>query len=127
MKLKKFFVIYHSVFERQTLVVINQTDAATAKWIEKNTIVDVDDDVMEAIKCTGVARTAVCDVFSIMRFKEWNGTNSDIATLAHEAFHLAEFVYAQIGVKYDPDISGEAYAYFIGHTVWQVLDELMGE
>lgn len=120
----EIFVIHHEVFDSQTTVAVGVTDKQIVKWIKKNTTIKVCDDLLEAIYCEGLARTALHGSFTMIRFKEWNGTNRDISFLAHEAFHLAEFIYDRIGIKYDMEISGEAFAYFIQNTVDQILEHL---
>ncbi len=118
------FLIQHKVFDSQTTVVIDESDKKIARWIEKNTTIEVCDDLLEVIKCHGLARTALHGSFTMIRFNEWSGTNRDISLLAHEAFHLTEFIYDRIGIKYDMEISGEAFAYFIQNTVDQILEHL---
>ena len=63
----------------------------------------------------------------MIRLKEFSGTNRQIGTLAHEAFHLAEMVFDRIGITHDMKTSGEAFAYFIQHTVKQILDRVRPE
>lgn len=120
----EIFLIGHSVFDSQTTVAIGVTDKQLVRWIKKNTNIKITDDLLRAIRCDGLARSALYDSFTIIRFKEWNGTNRDISLLAHEAFHLTELIYDRVGIQYDMDISGEAFAYFIQSTVDQVLEHL---
>ncbi|MCK5218087.1 hypothetical protein KAR10_01110 [bacterium] len=120
----KMFVITHPTFDMQTLVAIGATDKQIKKWVKKHTKVDTDDEFMEIIVCSGFGRTTRRGAFTMLRLSEWEGTNKNIAHLAHEAFHLAEFTFHRIGIVHDVETSGEAYAYFIQHTVEQILDEL---
>ncbi len=122
--MKKMFLIQHPTFDMQTLVAVGATDKQIKKWIKKNTRIKPDDELMEVIACVGFGRTAVHGSFSIIRFSEWEGTNRNIAHLSHEAFHLAEMTFHRIGIIHDVHTSGEAYAYFIQHTVEQILDAL---
>lgn len=122
--MKRLFLIQHATFDSQTLVTIGKSDKEIVAWVEKNTLIEITEDFVALIAGPGDGRTVLDGAFTMMRFKEWNGTNSDIARLAHEAFHLTEFVFNRIGVQYDMDISGEAFAYFIQHTVKQVLNKL---
>jgi hypothetical protein len=122
--MKQIFLIEHSVFDSQTLVAIGVTDKKLLKWIELNTNLIVDDEFKHHIKVSGEAKAVINGKFSMIRFNGWSGSNKDISLLSHEAFHLAEFIFDRIGVKYDIDISGEVFAYFIQSTVKQILDGL---
>lgn len=120
----KMFVIEHPTFDMQTLVAIGATDKQIKKWVKKHTSVKPDDEFMEIIQMLGSGRTVRFDRFTMLRLKDWDGGVEYISLLAHEAFHLAELTFDRIGIKHDPDISGEAFAYFIQHTVRQVLTHL---
>lgn len=120
--MKLLFTIHHDVFDSQTLVAIGASDKDIVKWIKKNTNLEINDDLMDAIACVGEGRTAMHNSFTIMRFKKWKGSHYDLGVLAHEAFHLAEFIFHRIGVEHDMMTSGEVFAYFIGYTVEQVLE-----
>lgn len=122
--MKKMFVIEHPTFDMETLVAIGATDEDVEKWIKKNTTLEVDEEFLDFIACPGFGRTVVHGSFSMLRMPEWKNTNRNFAHLAHEAFHLAEMTYQRIGIKHDVETSGEAYAYFIQHTVDQILDAL---
>ena len=123
----KIFVIEHSVFDSQTTIAVGVTDKKLLKWIDDNTILEVDDEMREYTSLIGEARTVLNGKFTMVRFGEWTGSNYDISILAHEAFHLAEFIFDRVGVKYDMEISGEVFAYFIQSTVKQILDILEGD
>ena len=123
--MKRIFTITHDVYDSRTMVAIGVTDKAVVKWIER--WIDVDDELAELIKCQGSGRTVQHGKFTMIRLEDWSGTNHDIAILTHEAFHLCEMIFDRIGLHYNMDISGEAFAYFIQHTVEQVLDKLRSE
>lgn len=124
MGMKRLFLIQHPTFDSQTLVAVGKSDKDIIAWVEKHTNVETDEDFAAVIACPGEGRTVSDGGFTMIRFKVWNGTHADIARLAHEAFHLAEFIFDRIGVKYDLETSGEVFAYFIQHTVKQVLNKL---
>ena len=120
----KIFLIQHDVFDSQTLVAVGVSDRRLKKWIRKNTTsVKFDDDM----KLHGAARTVQNGRFSMIRLRGLDGSNYDISILAHEAFHLAEFLFNRIGVSHDVEISGEVFAYHIQSTIKQVLDVLNNE
>tara|TARA_R110000850_G_C9593273_1_gene427739 strand:+ start:19 stop:399 length:381 start_codon:yes stop_codon:yes gene_type:complete len=123
----KIFVIEHSAFDSQTTVAVDVSDKKLVKWIDDNTVLEVDDEMRDYISLVGEARTVLNGNFTMIRLGEWTGSNYNIAVLAHEAFHLAEFIFDRIGVKYDMEISGEVFAYFIQSTVKQILDVLEGD
>jgi len=122
--MKRLFTISHDTFDMETLIAVGVSDKKITKWIEKNTKLKADDDFMSSISCDGLGRTVRHGGFSMLRLDHWDGTNRNIAHLAHEAFHLAEFTFDRINIKHDVETSGEAFAYFIQHTVEQVLDGL---
>jgi len=121
---RRLFIITHDIFGSETLVAVGVSDKAIAAWIEKHTDIVVDEKFMGLIACPGLGRTMMHDNFSMLRLKDWAGYNRNTAYLAHEAFHLAEFIYDRIGIVHDVRTSGEAFAYFIQSTVEQVLDGL---
>ena len=121
-RVETMFVIEHPTFDMETLVAVGVNDDAIIKWIKKNTVIEADADLVALITCVGHGRTARHGSFTMLRLDGWKGTNKNIAHLAHEAFHLAEFVYDRIGIRHDVETSGEAFAYFIQYTVEQVLD-----
>ena len=122
--MRRLFVIEHDVFNSQTLVAVGVTDERIIKWAEQTTDLVIDDAFRELIKCDGDGRTAWSGPFTMIRFNDWNSTGDEIGTLAHEAFHLAECVFRRIGIQHDQETSGEAFAYFIGHNVSEVLKGL---
>ncbi len=122
--MKKLFLIQHAVFDSQTLVAVGLTDDRIKKWVDQNTDIKTDETFMALIACHGVGRCVSHGSFTMIRLLSWSGTNRDISLLTHEAFHLAEFIYDRIGIKHNVECSGEAFAYFIQHTVEQILDVL---
>lgn len=44
--------------------------------------------------------------------------------IAHEIFHIVEFILGRVGISHDVNISGEAYAYLIQHFTKQFYYEL---
>lgn len=122
--MNKIFLIEHSVFDSQTAVAIGVSDKKLLKWINENTLLECDSEMKSIVKLSGNAKTVINPPFTLIRFKEWKGSNYDLSVLAHEAFHLAELILDRVGVKYDVDKSGEVYAYFIQSTVKQFLDEV---
>ena len=121
---RRLFTIEHSTFDSQTLVAVGVSDKAIVAWVEKHTEIVVDEKFMGLIACPGLGRTMMHESFSMLRLRDWSGTNKNTALLAHEAFHLAEFIYDRVGIVHHVGTSGEAFAYFIQHTVEQVLDGL---
>lgn len=122
--MKRLFLIQHPTFDSQTLVAVDKSDKDIIAWVEKHTDMETGEDFAAIIACPGEGRTVIDGGFTMVRLKTWGGTNADIARLAHEAFHLAEFIFDRIGVKYDLAASGEVFAYFIQHTVKQVLNKI---
>jgi len=119
----KIFTIDYDIYDRYTLVVVGASDKEIAKWVKKNApSVKIDDEFYEAIACPGQGRTIRDGMFTMLRLKQFDGSAKDMRHLAHEAFHLAEFVMSHIGIVHDWKTSGEAFAYFIGWTVEQVLE-----
>lgn len=122
--MKGIFIIEHPTFDIQTLIAVGVSDKKLLAWIKQNTCLSIDQVFVESIRLNGEAKASINGKFSMIRLKKWSGSNNEIALLSHESFHLAEFIFDRIGVKYDIDISGEVFAYFIQSTVKQVLDKL---
>lgn len=120
--MRRLFTIEHDVFDSETLVAIGVSDDRIIKWLQECTDLEVTHELKRLIECHGYGRTVMSGSFTMLRLKDFSDTNRQIGTVAHEAFHLAEMVFDRIGIKHDIDASGEAFAYFIQHTVKQVLD-----
>ena len=126
--MKKIFYITHDVYESQTLVAIGVSDKAIVKYLKKHKAnMKYDDEFYRGIKCAGYGRTASRGSFTMIRMKNFKGTPRCMNTLTHEAFHLAEHLFNRMGIFHDWNTSGEAWAYFIGYTVEQVLENLTEE
>jgi len=120
--MRRLFIIRSSVFDMETLVAINVSDKDILKWVGKNTVLKRGKKLKDAIRCEGLGRTFAHGSFSMLRLDGWKDDSRGASHLAHEAFHLAEFTFRRIGLKYDFDSSGEAWAYFIQHIVNEVLE-----
>lgn len=48
--------------------------------------------------------------------------DKDISCLAHEAFHVCEYLFSKIGIKYDYE-SGELWAYMIQYVINECVKE----
>lgn len=118
------FVIEHDTFNSQTVVAVGVEDEKLKKWLKKNTNLEINDTFMELITVNGDAKAISHGIFTMIRLPEWTGSNYDIALLAHEAFHLAEFLFNRIGVPYDINTTSEVFAYHIQTTVEKVLNKL---
>ena len=118
------FTVAHPTFDCVTLIAVDVTDKQIIGWIKSKTTLEVDDYMLEIIQCPGAGRTASNGCFTMIRFKKWEGSNTDISILTHEAFHLAEFIFDRIRIPHHIEYTGEVYAYFIQSTVKQILDKL---
>ena len=69
---------------------------------------------------TSTAITFLGDNRRIIFFKEWNGSIENIAILAHECIHVANYILKDKKVKEDEN-SDEVLAYFVGYLMRHFL------
>lgn len=112
------------VYDASILLVTGESDKAVLKWVKKNTNIHINDHFKNLIKMYGHGRTCIAGSFVMMRIEAFKNTPSNHATLAHEAFHAAEFILDRAGVQYHIDHSSESYAYMVSHIVKESLNAM---
>jgi hypothetical protein len=121
----RIFVIEHNVYESETIIAIGVSDKKLLRWIKKNTDLKVSKSMVSMGTKQGIA--CMSGIFTMIRLHKWNGTPENHGALAHEAFHIAEFILERCGVIYDMHTRSEAFAYMVGSTVRHVLDHIEGD
>lgn len=118
------FFIDSGTWRKKVLVIVNQPNDAT-----KKTLLKYYD--LEAIEESKILKTysgkAVqfnnCNL--LVRFNDlYPNDPHSLGVIAHECFHLTEFLFDFVGIKYDIDTSGEAFAYQIDHYCRKILENL---
>lgn len=59
---------------------------------------------------------------SLIRLRHYPVTSKDYGNLAHEIFHCATFVMERVGIKFDLNVSDEAYAYLVGYLTKEIYE-----
>lgn len=122
---KKLFFVDHDVFgdSFSTLVCVGMSSDDILKYIRTKTKKKLSENEVDAIKgVDGVRGRALRleDNETLLFLKEPPSDTETIGTLAHEAFHIADFILGTIGVTYN-DSSDEMWAYLTQHVVVSVL------
>ena len=59
---------------------------------------------------------------SLIRLRDYPITSGDYACLAHEIFHCVTFIMERVGIKFDLNVSDEAYAYLVGYLTKEIYE-----
>ncbi|MGF7218625.1 hypothetical protein GGR92_004804 [Spirosoma lacussanchae] len=60
----------------------------------------------------------------VLRLREYPTHNRHLAAIAHEVFHVVEFMFHSINLPHNAEISSEAWAYMIGHIHHQIYQNI---
>lgn len=131
MKNKKpiVFIIKNEIYTFDVLVSIGETNEQFVKTISKklpNSAVDelVEDPSIIQFGPTTQARTMMFETGQIViRLRERPRVSTDHGIIAHEIFHVAEFLFRHIKMPLTPE-SSEAYAYLIGFLTTKFYEKI---
>lgn len=122
---KKFnFIIDLTIYPFHVMVSIGESDKKVLQRLKKYGM-DYSDPNFIAYQ-TEHAHGRTCRFESgamLLRLRQVPTTAEDKGRLAHEVFHLAEFLFNNIGLKHHVRC-GEAYAYLIGYITEKIYSEI---
>lgn len=121
----KNFIIPLVVYTFDVMVSIAQTDEEIKGVLKKHLPADIHDELHLAEFKNGSQGRAV--MFSngatLIRIRHQVKYASVRGVLAHEIFHVAEFIMDRIGIKHSLECS-EAYAYLIGYLTEEIYKQI---
>jgi hypothetical protein len=105
---------------------VNTSKAKLNNFLLKNynTVIQNSDNVDELAGCCIELTTKKGSVIVIALCSAFTNTPECHGTLVHECYHAAEFVLRNRGVQSNKTTS-EAWAYYLGYLIEQVLGKLM--
>ena len=60
----------------------------------------------------------------VLRLRDYPTDARQFGVLAHEVFHVVEYLFTSVGLPHDPQTSSEAWAYMIGYIHQQIYNQL---
>lgn len=122
---KQMFIVNNGTYPFDILVCIGQEHKDICKFIEKKKKYKLNKEEKEDIFMTGEGRTVrLRGGQTILRVGILKNKVHFRATLAHEIFHAVEFLFDRIGIKYNLEKSGEAFAYQIQYLTGSIYEKL---
>ena len=121
----KHFFINSGTFKKEILISINQSNETINKVLLKH--FSQDQINKSDILNTSCAKVAIFydNGYLIARFVNLNKNIALSApVIAHEAFHITEFLFDKIGITYHIDFSSEAFSYQIEYYVNQIIKNI---
>ena len=120
---KQIFRVDHGTYPFEVLVCIGTEHKDVLKYLRKYT--DVSEEESEALILTGNGRACMLnDGKTVLQLNNKINPIDFYATLAHEVFHVVEFLFHRVGIKHDFETSGEAYAYQIQYITGSILEKI---
>ena len=117
--------VYDPIYKNTLLVGIGETDKAVVRRLEKLTKYKLTNEEAGMLAIRGDARSVIFEGGNrVMRLPKYEPTPYWIATLAHEAYHVATFLTDRAGI-HRGEGSDEAVAYEVEFTVRKVLEKVM--
>lgn len=115
---------WYEMWKANVYVMVNATPKALSAFLMDTFDVTYDDNILAGIaleikyEVNGGGHAVVIGVVS------FDGSPSDIARLAHECFHGAEYIMERVGIKHS-NTTTEAYAYTMDTLLRMALMDLM--
>ena len=117
--------VYDPIYKNTLLVGIGETDKAVVRRLEKLTKYKLTNEEAGMLAIRGDARSVIFEGGNrVMRLPKYAPTPYWIATLAHEAYHVATFLTDHVGIKRS-EASDEAVAYEVEFAVRKILEKVM--
>lgn len=124
-KKSKIFIVNHGTYPFDILVCIGASHQEVLDWLWKNKKIKPDEEEKEKLWMSGVGRTVMLkNGATILRIDNQKSKPDFHATIAHEVFHAVEFLFEKIGLKYNAEISGEAFAYQIQYLTESIYEKI---
>lgn len=121
---KQIFIVKHGSYQFDVMVCIGSSHEEVCKAIEKNGC-KLSEKEKEELYMEGDGRTVILSSGqTIIRLDTLKNKSLFYSALSHEIFHAVEFLFDRVGIKYDIEKSGEAFAYQIGHLTRQIVEKL---
>lgn len=114
--MNKSFLINLTPYNHDLLVSVNQSEKEFKTLLEQYNIEYNKEDWEGTYNARTIRFNNGAQVikFEKLKINPWGQSN-----IAHEAFHVVEFLFEKIGLKHSLD-SSEAYAYMIGYIVGEI-------
>lgn len=123
MKNKKLFIVDHGTYPFDIIVDIGNSDEVLYEFLQKHNKI-VDEELKELLQNKGNGRAVMLSGGqTVLRIRNKLKKPDFYSTLAHEVFHCVEFLFDRIGIQYDMEKTGEAFAYQIGYIIENILKE----
>ena len=119
----KIFKVHHGTYPYDILVCIGAGHKEIVSCLKRHGIT-LSEEETERLWMEGVGRTLILSGGQTILRVDTKGKANIHATLAHEIFHCVEFLFDRVGIKHDPEISGEVFAYQIGYITKQIYSNL---
>jgi hypothetical protein len=121
------FVVNVDVFSRDVLFLINLSREQIAEVIDKyEGLEGYDKEEQPSFEDGNFFATTYETTTGplIVRFRSWDTSIKQMATLAHEIFHVAELILHKIEVRHDIYNTSEVYAYLVDYLTKRVYENL---
>lgn len=121
--MNKLAVIENEIYDVETLIVFNSKWADIAKWLRKNTGYTSKEilEINKALDVEAVARTLQYKNCTIVWFKEYDNRPYDHGIVAHEVYHLVEYIFKDRDIELCVCTS-EPAAYLIGYYTRKIIE-----
>lgn len=120
-----FFIIPLVIYPFDVIVSIDEDDNILLKRLLKKGIKEKDCKPFIKMSKNVVGRAFILPSNeTVIRFKTLEDKSEMAGNIAHEVFHAVTFILERVGVKFDLNISDEAYAYLIGHLTTEIYKNL---
>lgn len=112
------------VYPFDVMISFGQTDDELKKALDRYKLneSDIDNAMFGSNKTSQGRAVTFSNNASLIRLRHFPVTSSDYGNLAHEIFHCVTFIMETIGVKFDLNVSDEAYAYLIGYLTKEIYE-----
>ena len=120
---KQIFRVNHGTYPFDVLICIGIKHKDVVNYLNKYT--EVTEEESEALVMNGNGRAVMLEGGqTILQLNNDVNAIDFYATLAHEVFHVVEFLFQRIGIKHDYETSGEAFAYQIQYIIGSILEKI---
>lgn len=116
------FLIKNEIYRFDILVSVNETTEKVKQTLKRLSIAEEDYDFIKDFNTQNASTYKLPKNQIVIRFKTVQDKHQFMSIIAHESLHAASFILDIIGMKFDTEISEEAYAYltqFISYKIYQ--------
>jgi hypothetical protein len=124
--IKMNFIFSLEIYPFDVMVSIGENDEELKEKLNE-VGVDAEGDNNWHYEATGLGRAiSFPGNQTLLRLRNKPETTADYGTLAHEIFHICEFILHKVGINLTRD-SDEAYAYLIGFVTRKIYESIFIE